>query len=63
MPSGGTSALREEDWEYVRKCYEMARESSMEYEWMQWFIGGLVNEKIPVHDAAFAALIEWDLIK
>jgi hypothetical protein len=61
MPSGGASALKDNDWNIVKTHYENAHRLGMDYEWLRWFIGGLVIDKMSVADAAFAATVEWDL--
>ena len=61
MPSGGASPLEGNDWEIFKRHYENAQKGGLEYEWLRWFIGGLVINKMSVADAAYAATVEWDL--
>jgi len=61
MPSGGASPLEGDDWNMFKIHLENARYSGMEEEWLRWFIGGLVIDKMSIADAAFAATVEWDL--
>jgi len=60
MPSGGNTPISGDDWEYVKADYKEAVKNGLQYEWLQWFVGGLVNNKIPVREASLAACIEWD---
>jgi hypothetical protein len=60
MPSGGGSPLNEEEWVEVRHTYDEACALGLEYEWLRWFAGVLVNEKMTPREAAWAAAIEWD---
>lgn len=60
MPSGGNTALNENDWKFVRRDFEQACKHGLQYEWLQWFIGGLVEDKLPVREASYAACVEWD---
>lgn len=60
MPSGGNIPLKDDDWEYVKGQYEDACKHGLQYEYLQWFIGGLVNNKKNVRDASYSACIEWD---
>jgi hypothetical protein len=60
MPSGGNTPLDEEDWAAVERDYVAARKEGLDREWLRWFIGGLVIDKLPVREASYAACIEWD---
>jgi hypothetical protein len=60
MPSGGNISLNDKDWEYVKKHYDDAVKNGMQYEWLQWFLGGLVEDKLPITVASYNACIEWD---
>jgi hypothetical protein len=60
MPSGGNTPLNRDDFAVVWGDYREARKHGLEGEWLQWFIGGLVNDKLPVREASYAACIEWD---
>lgn len=60
MPSGGSTSLQGKEWEYVRNTYDDAVKHSLQYEWLQWFVGGIVIDgKSPI-EAAHDAAIEWD---
>ena len=61
MPSGGASPLKEGDWNIFKAHLDNARRFGMEEEWLRWFVGGLVIEKMSIADAAYAATVEWDL--
>ncbi len=61
MPSSGNTPLNEADWEYVKSCYKHARNEGLEFEWLQWFLGGLVENKLSIRNAAENACIEWDI--
>jgi hypothetical protein len=61
MPSGGASPLENNDWDIFKAHYENAERNGLQYEWLRWFVGGLVIEKMSVAGAAYAATIEWDL--
>jgi len=60
MPSGGSSPLEGDAWEYFCNVYYVAKKNGLEYEFLQWFLGGLVNEKLSIENAATAAAVEWD---
>jgi len=60
MPSGGNTCLNDEDWEFVKADYDAACKNGLQYEWLQWFVGGLVHDKLPVRESSRAACIEWD---
>lgn len=60
MPSGGNSPLNEEDWAYVMAHYDDAVKHGLQYEWLKWFLGGIVENKLPIREASYAACIEWD---
>jgi hypothetical protein len=60
MPSGGSTPLGDDDFDMVMQDYKEAVKNGLQYEWLQYFIGGLVNDKLPVREAAYAACIEWD---
>jgi hypothetical protein len=60
MPSGGSTPLGGDDWEYVRKVYGQAVFHGLQYEWLEYFIGGIVNDHKGVKEAANDAAIEWD---
>jgi hypothetical protein len=60
MPSGGNTCLNEPDWEFVRANYDAACKHGLQYEYLQWFLGGLVEDKLPIREASNAACIEWD---
>lgn len=60
MPSGGNTPLSDHIFEEVRRDYDEAVKHGLQYEWLQWFIGGLVNDHLPVEEASYAACIEWD---
>lgn len=60
MPSGGNTPLQGDDWEYVKAQFMAAQDCGLTYEYLQWFIGGLVIDKLPVREASYAACIEWD---
>jgi len=60
MPSGGGSPLAEKDWHYVRIIYNDAIRNGLQYEFLQWMLGSMVNDKMSVQEAALAAAIEWD---
>ena len=60
MPSGGNTPLNEDDWKFVRSQYEDALRHGLQYEWLQWFLGGVIEDKLPVRQASYAACIEWD---
>jgi hypothetical protein len=60
MPSGGSTPIDSNDWDYVRKTYDVAVKHGLQYEWLQWFIGGIVNDEKSIVQAATDAAIEWD---
>ena len=60
MPSGGGSPLNDADWQFVLRTYNDAVQHGLHGEWLRWFIGGLVNDKMSVTEAAVAAALEWD---
>ena len=60
MPSGGNTPLNECDWKYIKACYNHACKNHLQYEWLQWFLGGLVENDFPIREAAENACIEWD---
>jgi hypothetical protein len=60
MPSGGNTPLNEADWAFVRNHFADAKKNGLEYEWLQWFLGGLVHDQLPIREASNAACIEWD---
>lgn len=60
MPSGGSTPLSGDSWDYVRKTYDEAVKHGLQYEWLEYFIGGIVTDKKEVIDAAHDAAIEWD---
>jgi hypothetical protein len=60
MPDGGNTALNDDDWKFVKADFDAACKHYMQSEWLQWFIGGLVENKLPVREASNAACIEWD---
>jgi hypothetical protein len=60
MPCGGNTPLGESDFAFIKECYDDAVRNGLQYEWLQWFVGGLVINKLPVREAANAACIEWD---
>lgn len=60
MPSGGNTPLEGADWEVVMNDFRSAEKHGLQYEWLQWFVGGLVIDKLPVREASYAACIEWD---
>lgn len=60
MPSGGSTALNDVDWEVVRATYREAKMQGLEFEWLRWFVGGLVIDKKSVTQAANDAATEWD---
>jgi hypothetical protein len=60
MPSGGNTCLNEADWLFVKGDYEAACKHGLQLEWLQWFLGGLVEDHLPIREASNAACIEWD---
>ena len=52
MPSGGNTPLNEADWLYVRNQYNDAVKHGLQYEYLQWFLGGLVENKLPIRKAS-----------
>lgn len=64
MPSGGQKALDNETMNKVWQCFKQAETYGLTHEWMQWFIGGLVEDgkldNDSVVDHANRACIEWD---
>lgn len=60
MPQGACTVLDSVTWTKVREVYDDARKHGLEYEWLQFFIGGLVNDKLSPIEAAYEAAIEWD---
>lgn len=61
MPQGAASPLGDEDWKVVEEHFDNAAEHGMESEWLRWFVGGIVNQRMSPRDAAAEATIEWDL--
>lgn len=62
MPSGGidsTLCADREEAGYVLATIKDAYAYGLQYEFMEWFIGGMRQGMNPI-DAAFAAAIEWD---
>jgi hypothetical protein len=60
MPSGGNTPLNDEDWQVIDEHFRDAKKQGLEREWLQYFIGGLVHDKLPVRQASYNACIEWD---
>ena len=60
MPSGGNTPLNQGDWEYVEAQYLDSCKHGLQLEWLRWFLGGLVENKLPIREASYAACIEWD---
>lgn len=48
------------DWEIVRGAYDAAVRNGLQYEWLQWLVGSMQNDKMSAREAANAAAIEWD---
>lgn len=70
MPSGGQtplSAQNEETWDYVRGVFREALKNGLHYEWLDFFLGGLLRNGPgaqisgqQVKQEANDAAIEWD---
>jgi hypothetical protein len=60
MPSGGNTPLEYEEAKLIWLDYVDAQKHGLEFEWLRWFIGGVVNNKLPINEASKAARIEWD---
>jgi hypothetical protein len=61
MPSGGSTAMPDDaEWEKVIEIYEEAVKHGLQYEWLSFFVGGIVNDKKTPAQAAYDAAIEWD---
>jgi hypothetical protein len=60
MPSGGNTPLSGKDWELIRADFDEAKKNGLQYEWLQFFIGGLVHDNRPVREASYYACVEWD---
>ena len=55
MPSGGNTPVDFDAMRPVWNDYKAAVEHGLVFEWLSYFIGGLVNEKLPVEEASHAA--------
>jgi hypothetical protein len=62
MPSGGNTPLEEDspEWRVVMRDFDEARKQGMQYEWLRWMLGGIINNKLDVKEASNNACIEWD---
>jgi hypothetical protein len=60
MPSGGNTPIDGKTWERVRADYDVAVAHGLQYEWLQWMIGGIVHNKKNPAEASYDACIEWD---
>jgi hypothetical protein len=60
MPQGRCTPLTDKEWESVKEAFNHASKMGLEMEWLQWFAGGLKQGLEPA-EAAFEAMLEWDL--
>ena len=60
MPSGGSTPYPEDKFEGIKSIYDEAVKYGLQYEWLQWFIGGMFIDKKEPFEAADDAAVEWD---
>jgi len=60
MPSGGSTAYPQDKFNAIREIYDEAVKHGLQYEWLRWFIGGVVIDKKDPFEAADDAATEWD---
>lgn len=60
MPSGGNTPLADIEMDDIWKDYQEAVKNGLQYEWLQWMLGGIVIDKLPPVEASQGACIEWD---
>lgn len=60
MPQGRCIPLEDDEFEYVRSCYNRADKYGLTYEWLSWFAGG-IRLGLDVRTAAEEACFEWDV--
>lgn len=61
MPSGGSTSISEREYDLFRKGLQRASVHGLQKEFMMYFLGGIVHNRLPVGMAISAALTEWDM--
>jgi hypothetical protein len=44
----------------IWRDYKDAKKNGLVHEWLDYFVGGIVHNKLPPEEASYAACIEWD---
>lgn len=61
MPQGACTPLNDEVMDMVWARFMRARQYGLEHEWLQWFLGGITINNMPIVEAAEDACYEWDI--